>query len=239
MPAEAPVMTTTGVVAGRALVPVMGPSPLRRRKAAGAPGILAPAPGPPQRSPGGGPADPAPPLEEVHQDQDGQHLETDTEVQERGPPGDVADEELKFWPKNPVRKLRGRKMVAMIVSCFITTFSRLDTVDTWVSMTPEEVAVAVDQVGDADQVVVEVTEVACPSDVIPGSSTTPGRQGGEHVACGVITLRMPISDRFRSKRTPSCASVGWRRISSSSWSMRSSNSLSTGKNESTMLSTMR
>ena len=25
----------------------------------------------------------------------------------------------------------------MIVSCFITTFSRLDTVDTWVSMTPD------------------------------------------------------------------------------------------------------
>ena len=43
----------------------------------------------------------------------------------------------KFWPKNPVRKLRGKKMVAMMVSCFITTFRRFDTVDRCVSMTLE------------------------------------------------------------------------------------------------------
>ena len=41
----------------------------------------------------------------------------------------------KFCPKNPVRKLSGRKMVAMIVNCFITEFRRLDTVERWVSMT--------------------------------------------------------------------------------------------------------
>jgi len=35
----------------------------------------------------------------------------------------------KFWPKKPVRKLRGKKMVAMMVSCFMTTLSRLETVD--------------------------------------------------------------------------------------------------------------
>ncbi len=43
----------------------------------------------------------------------------------------------KFWPKKPVRKLSGRKMVAMIVSCFITTLSRFDTVERCVSMTLE------------------------------------------------------------------------------------------------------
>ena len=49
----------------------------------------------------------------------------------------------------------------MIVSCFMTTFSRFDTVDRWVSSAPlSQIAVAVDQVADPDQVVVEVTEVA-------------------------------------------------------------------------------
>jgi hypothetical protein len=33
----------------------------------------------------------------------------------------------KFWPKNPVTKVSGRKIVAMIVSCFMTTFRRLET----------------------------------------------------------------------------------------------------------------
>ena len=47
-----------------------------------------------------------------------------------------ATSQLKFWPKKPVRKLRGRNTVAMMVSCFMTTLSRLDTVDRWVSMTP-------------------------------------------------------------------------------------------------------
>ena len=37
--------------------------------------------------------------------------------------------QAKFWPKNPVRNDSGRKMVAMTVSCFMTTLSRFDTVD--------------------------------------------------------------------------------------------------------------
>ena len=37
--------------------------------------------------------------------------------------------QAKFCPKKPVRKVSGRKIVAMIASCFITTLSRLDTVD--------------------------------------------------------------------------------------------------------------
>ena len=35
----------------------------------------------------------------------------------------------KFWPKKPVSYASGRKIVAMIVSCFITAFSRFDTVE--------------------------------------------------------------------------------------------------------------
>src|SRR5207245_985093 len=35
----------------------------------------------------------------------------------------------KFWPKNPVITDSGRKIVATIVSCFITALSRLDTVE--------------------------------------------------------------------------------------------------------------
>ena len=35
----------------------------------------------------------------------------------------------KFWPKNPVNQLSGKKTVAMIVSCFITELSRFETVD--------------------------------------------------------------------------------------------------------------
>ena len=45
--------------------------------------------------------------------------------------------EAKFCPKNPVRKVKGKKTVAMMVSCFITTLSRFDTVERWVSMTLE------------------------------------------------------------------------------------------------------
>jgi hypothetical protein len=35
----------------------------------------------------------------------------------------------KFCPKNPVSQLRGRKTVAMIVSCFITELRRFETVE--------------------------------------------------------------------------------------------------------------
>jgi hypothetical protein len=41
----------------------------------------------------------------------------------------------KFCPKNPVRKLSGRKIVAIIVSCFMTTLRRLETVERCVSIT--------------------------------------------------------------------------------------------------------
>jgi len=35
----------------------------------------------------------------------------------------------KFWPKKPVTTDSGRKIVATIVSCFMTALSRLETVD--------------------------------------------------------------------------------------------------------------
>jgi hypothetical protein len=43
----------------------------------------------------------------------------------------------RFWPKNPVRKDSGRNTVAMMVSCFITSLSRLDTTDMYASSEPE------------------------------------------------------------------------------------------------------
>jgi hypothetical protein len=35
----------------------------------------------------------------------------------------------KFCPKKPVSQLSGRKIVAITASCFITTFSRFETVE--------------------------------------------------------------------------------------------------------------
>ena len=35
----------------------------------------------------------------------------------------------KFWPKKPVMNVSGRKMVAMIVNCFITVLIRFETVE--------------------------------------------------------------------------------------------------------------
>ena len=46
---------------------------------------------------------------------------------------------LKFWPKNPVRKLSGRNTVAMMASCFMTTLSRLDTVEIWENVDPQTI----------------------------------------------------------------------------------------------------
>jgi hypothetical protein len=43
----------------------------------------------------------------------------------------------KFCPKKPVRKVIGKNTVAIIVSCFMTTLSRLETVDKCVSRAPE------------------------------------------------------------------------------------------------------
>jgi hypothetical protein len=46
-----------------------------------------------------------------------------------GRPPSLTTSQPKFWPKNPVRKVSGRKTVAMTVSCFITSLSRFDTID--------------------------------------------------------------------------------------------------------------
>ena len=42
----------------------------------------------------------------------------------------------KFWPKKPVRKVSGRKIVAMIVSCLLISPWRLATVDRYMSVAP-------------------------------------------------------------------------------------------------------
>jgi hypothetical protein len=57
--------------------------------------------------------------------------------------------------------------------------------------------------------------------------------------CGAITLRIVMTCRFMPKRVPSCSSVGFFRMALSSSSMASSNSDSTGKNESTSVSMIR
>jgi hypothetical protein len=43
----------------------------------------------------------------------------------------------RFWPKNPVRNDSGRNTVAIMVSCFITSLSRLDTIDMYASSEPD------------------------------------------------------------------------------------------------------
>jgi hypothetical protein len=42
----------------------------------------------------------------------------------------------EFCPKDPVSQLRGRKTVAMIVSCFITELKRFETVERLTSIAP-------------------------------------------------------------------------------------------------------
>ncbi len=44
--------------------------------------------------------------------------------------------QAKFWPKKPVRNDSGRKIVAMIVSCFEISPWRLATVDRYMSVAP-------------------------------------------------------------------------------------------------------
>ncbi len=43
----------------------------------------------------------------------------------------------KFMPKNPVMNDSGRKIVAITVSCFITSFCRFEIVDRYRSVAPE------------------------------------------------------------------------------------------------------
>ena len=70
--------------------------------------------------------------------------------------------------RSPVMNHSGRKIVATIVSCFITSFWRLLTVERYRSVAPEQVAVGVDQVADADQMVIDVAEVVALVELQPG-----------------------------------------------------------------------
>ena len=57
--------------------------------------------------------------------------------------------------------------------------------------------------------------------------------------CGVMTLRMVMISRFMRNSSPSCSSVGAFRMALSRSSIASSNSVSTGKNESIRVSMIR
>lgn len=48
---------------------------------------------------------------------------------DHGPDSTCAIDQSKFIPKNPVRKLSGRKIEAMIASCFDVSPCRFATVD--------------------------------------------------------------------------------------------------------------
>ena len=78
-----------------------------------------------------------------------------------------------------------------------------------------------------------------PSSDTPGSSTTPEVMLANMSRCGVITLRMVISDRFMVNSVPSWASVGLTRMASSSSSICPSNRSSMGKKLSTSWSMIR
>ena len=68
---------------------------------------------------------------------------------------------------------------------------------------------------------------------MPGTSVTPALMLAIMSRSGAITLRISISARFMSKSSPSWASVGALRMSSSSVSIRSSKSERYGKKLST------
>jgi hypothetical protein len=69
-------------------------------------------------------SDPALAVEEPQQPDTGREHAPDADDPE-GPRRADQVVDPKFWPKEPVMKDSGRKIVAMVVSCFITSFWRL------------------------------------------------------------------------------------------------------------------
>ena len=75
-------------------------------------------------------SEPAAPLEERHQDHDARRSRCRCRAPTKaGQPAMLRTSQPKFWPKKPVMKVSGRKIVAITASCFITTLSRLETVE--------------------------------------------------------------------------------------------------------------
>ena len=72
-----------------------------------------------------------PPAPEQHEhDGDGDHLRHHASTKNGQPAGDArAPSSAKFMPKNPTIHVSGMKIVATIVSRFMTSFSRLETVE--------------------------------------------------------------------------------------------------------------
>ena len=87
----------------------------------------------------------------------------------------------KFWPKNPVKKLSGRKTVG-------------DGREVRVHGPRKKIAVGVDQVADADEVVVEVSEVPLVLGGHAGQTAHPRQQAGDHVPL----RRHDLAQRYQS-----------------------------------------
>ena len=147
----------------------------------------------------------------------------------------------KFWPKKPVIQASGRKIVAITVSAFITRVQPVgDGREVDVHRAREQVAVAVDQVADPDQVVVDVAEVALVLRDEAGQVGDAAPESRANVSrCGETALRMPTSSRFIPKISCSSRSSARRKIEFSSSSMRSSKSARIGKKLSTSASISR
>ncbi len=73
--------------------------------------------------------EPAPTFEVDEEQREREEFGADAECDEATASGDVAHFVAAVRPKKPVSQLSGRKIVAMIVSCFITVLRRFDTVE--------------------------------------------------------------------------------------------------------------
>jgi len=104
----------------------------------------------------------------------------------------------------------------MIVSCFHDLVSRFDTVETWCPSRQRAVSITIDDVRDSDQVVIDIPEYRDPSTVMPGSCTTPDDNEANMSRWGANDLAHGDSARAHCRKSsPSCASVGCFKISSS------------------------
>ena len=114
----------------------------------------------------------------------------------------------KFCPKKPVMKVSGRKMVAMHRQLLHDAVQPVrDRREVDVHRPGEQIAVAVDQIADPDQMVVDVAEVAL---VLIARTRAAPRSAPIRRAnvsrCGLTALRIPTSSRFILKISCSCSS---------------------------------
>ncbi len=103
----------------------------------------------------------------------------------------------------------------------------------------EQVAVGVDLAGDANQVVVDVAEVACLVFVRAGDVVAAGDERSELSRCGVSICRSATRSRFIANTCWSSSSVGLLKIAVSSESICSPKATIYGKKLSTSASAAR